>query len=202
MEKERLHKGNEMYEAQLEIHNQVNLIDKWRTSLETMKCWCEKEKNDVKSMKETRNIAEQERKKELEKAESMSHEIESVSSLCRRFAEYEEEVSNYITIAKRMSEKDARVERELIRQKQEMDYIMLKASETVWKLERELNDLQKQIEIKNNEKLTMNQVIADADTDLEVFEREQKNLINSWNKVLYSVQQRDKAYDALSTERM
>ncbi|KAK0173731.1 hypothetical protein PV328_006882 [Microctonus aethiopoides] len=198
----RLHKGNEMYEAQLEIHNQVTLIDKWRTSLETMKCWCEKEKNDVKSMKETRNIAEQERKKELEKAESMSHEIESVSLLCRRFADYEEEVSNYITIAKRMSEKDARVERELIRQKQEMDYIMLKASETVWKLERELNDLQKQIEIKNNEKLTMNQVIADADTDLEVFEREQKNLINSWNKVLYSVQQRDKAYDALSTERM
>ncbi|XP_053593742.1 coiled-coil domain-containing protein 40 [Microplitis demolitor] len=199
--KKREQKGLEIYEAQREISQQQTKIDKYRKSLEDVKQSCEEKECHLIELKDMRNRVRNEAEEENRRAEELSREIESTSSLCKRFSEYEQEISDNLAVAERKSQKDAIAEREMIRQKQEADYILWKLSEEVWKLEKEIYDLKQQMEIKNEEKAVVIQTIADADADLEGIQRERKDLMDAWNGVIASILQRDKVFNELSQER-
>ncbi|XP_057323316.1 coiled-coil domain-containing protein 40-like [Microplitis mediator] len=199
--KKREQKGLEMYEAQREISRQQTEVDKYRKSLEDIKQSCEEKECHLVELKDMRNRVRNEAEEENRRAEEISREVESTSSLCKRFSEYEQEISDHLAVAERKSQKDAIVEREMIRQKQEADYILWKLSEEVWKLEKEIYDLKQQMEIKNEEKAVVIQTIADADADLGGLHRERKDLMDAWNGVIASILQRDKVFNELSQER-
>lgn len=169
--------------------------------METIKNSREDKEQHLKTIKEIRNKSQQELEDERRKSEEMTREIDSISTVCRQFAEFEKEIANHLAIAKRMSSKDAMVQRELIKKKQEADYILLKASEQVFKMEKEFEMLENQIGVKSEEKLAIGQTIADADADLGALERERKDLIDSWHRVIASISQRDSVYEELSDER-
>lgn len=200
--KKREEKGLEMYEAQREISRQQTAVEKYRKLLEDIKQSREEKECHLVELKEIRNRVRNETEEENRRAEEMLREIESTSSLYKRFSEYEQEISDRMAVAERMSQKDATVEREMIRQKQEADYILWKLSEEIWKLEKEIDDLRRQIEIKNEEKLVVTQSVADADADLGGLQRERKDLMDAWNSVISSIVQRDKIFDELSHERL
>ncbi|CAD6201324.1 GSCOCG00000125001-RA-CDS [Cotesia congregata] len=200
--KKREEKGLEMYEAQREISRQQTAVEKYRKLLEDIKQSREEKECHLIELKEIRNRVRNETEEENRRAEEMLREIESTSSLYKRFSEYEQEISDRMAVAERMSQKDATVEREMIRQKQEADYILWKLSEEIWRLEKEIDDLRRQIEIKNEEKLVVTQTVADADADLGGLQRERKDLMDAWNSVISSIVQRDKVFDELSHERL
>ncbi|XP_015108461.2 coiled-coil domain-containing protein 40 [Diachasma alloeum] len=199
--RKREEKGMEMYEAQREISRQQTSIEKYAISLEDLKNSREEKQHRLKEKKELRNKTRQEADEERRRVEELSREMESLSSRCKRFEEFEEEVSHHLTIAKRMSEKDASVQRELIRQKQQEDYLLLKLSEEIWKLEREIEDLRRQQEAKSQDKIVVGQTISDADADLGALQRERKGLLTAWNRVVANILQRDKITEELSAER-
>ncbi|KAH0540643.1 coiled-coil domain-containing protein 40-like [Cotesia glomerata] len=200
--KKREEKGLEMYQAQREISRQQTAVEKYRKLLEDIKQSREEKECHLVELKEIRNRVRNETEEENRRAEEMLREIESTSSLYKRFSEYEQEISDRMAVAERMSQKDATVEREMIRQKQEADYILWKLSEEIWRLEKEIDDLKRQIEIKNEEKLVVTQTVADADADLRGLQRERKDLMDAWNSVIASIVQRDKIFDELSHERL
>ncbi|XP_034939627.1 coiled-coil domain-containing protein 40 [Chelonus insularis] len=200
--KKREQKGLEMYDIQQAVSRQQTSIEKYKTCLEDSKKSREEKEVRLAELKEIRNKVREEVEKERKEAEEMNREMESTSSLCRRFSEYKDEIFNHLAVAKRMSEKDAKIEREMIRQKQEADYILLNVSEQIWKLEKEIDDLKQQTNIKEEEKLAICQTIADADTDLEALQRERTDLVDAWKSVVNSISQRDEIYNDLSQERM
>ncbi|XP_063980337.1 coiled-coil domain-containing protein 40 [Diachasmimorpha longicaudata] len=199
--RKREEKGMEMYEAQREISRQQTSIEKYTASIDDLKNSREEKQHRLKEKKELRNKIRLEVDEERRRVEELSREMESTSSQCKRFEQFEEEVSHHLTIAKRMSEKDASVQRELIRQKQQEDYLLLKLSEEVWKLEREIEDLRKQREVKSQDKVVIEQTISDADADLGALQRERKGLLTSWNHVVGNILQRDKITEELGGER-
>lgn len=201
LSRKREEKAMEMYEAQREISRQQSAIEKYAASLEDLKKSREEKQNCLKEQKDLRNKMRHEADEKAQRAEELSRDLESLASRCKRFQEFEDEVSNHLSIAKRMSEKDAAVQRELIRQKQQEDYLLLKLSEEVWKLEREIGDLQRQREAKIEDKAVLGQTISDADADLGALQRERKGLMMAWNRVVGNILQRDKITEELSSER-
>ncbi|XP_011298593.1 coiled-coil domain-containing protein 40 [Fopius arisanus] len=199
--RKREEKGMEMYEAQREISRQETSMEKYISSLEDLKKSREENQYRLKEKKELRNKVRQEADEERRRVEQLSRELESLSSQCKHFEEFEVEVSNHLSVSKRMSEKDASVQRELIRQKQQEDYLLLKLEEEVWKLEKEIEDLRRQQVTKTEDKVTVGQTISDADADFGALQRERKGLLTAWNRVVANILQRDKISEELSTER-
>jgi bacterioferritin (cytochrome b1) len=61
-------------------------------------------------------------------------------------------------------------------------------------LEARLAILDGQLKLKESERNKIGQSVADANADLEALSREQQQLLQSWNSVFISIQQRDKVY--------
>ncbi|XP_012268541.2 coiled-coil domain-containing protein 40 [Athalia rosae] len=198
---EREQEGLKLYSAQEEIARQQSTIEKYQATLTEVIQMREEKESQINTMKEVHREAYNNLRDEKSKEEEMTRELESLASLERQFTEWENELSSNITVSKRMSEKDAVVQRELIQKKQQEDYILFKIMSEVWKLESEIKMLNNQAELKEKEKAALHQTITDANADLDALQREYKNLFNTWNSVVANVSQRNKIYSDICNEK-
>lgn len=190
-----------LYNAQEEIARQQSAIENYQTMLAEVIHMREEKELQIKTVKTEHNEAYQKLSDVKTKEDQIIRELESLASLERQFNEWENEIASNLNVSKRMSEKDATMQRELIRRKQQEDYILFKIMSEVWKVESEIKLLNEQCELKEKEKLALSQTIADADADLNALQREYKNLFNTWNSVVANISQRNKIYSDISDER-
>ena len=155
----------------------------------------------LKKVKETHKKVNKEFEVKILKEKQLLQTIESLNSLQQQFSKWENELAGNLTISQRISEKDAAVQRELLYQKQQKDYVLYKLEDEVWKLQNEIKDLDEQLQIKDQEKIELSQTIADANADLEGLEKEHKTLYSAWNNVLNLISQRDKINEEIIIEQ-
>lgn len=74
------------------------------------------------------------------------------------------------------------------------DVFILKLMTEIANLEARLAILEGQLKLKESERNKVSQSVADANADLEALSREQQQLLQSWNSVFISIQQRDRVY--------
>ncbi|XP_015595584.1 coiled-coil domain-containing protein 40 [Cephus cinctus] len=200
-EKNRETKGLTLYNAQQEIASQEAAIEKYEKTLFEIIKLREEREEELKKAKESHKETSEKLREEKTSEEKLLGEIESLASLEKQFAEWEQELANNLIICQRMSEKDAIIQRELIHEKQREDYILFKLMQEVWKVENEIKSLDEQLQLKEKEKMAAKQVISDANADLEAVQREHKNLFATWNSVIISIGQRDRVNQELNEER-
>lgn len=135
------------------------------------------------------------------KEKKLLQSIESLGALQQQFSKWEDELAGNVTISQRISEKDAAMQRELLFQKQQKDFLLYKLEDEVWKLQSEIKDIDEQLQIKDQEKIDLSQMIADANADLEGLKKEHKTLYSAWSSVLNLISQRDKINDEIITEQ-
>jgi len=74
------------------------------------------------------------------------------------------------------------------------DVFILKLMTEIANLEARLVTLDGQFKLKESERNKLRQSVADANADLEALNREQYQLVQSWNSVVISIQQSEAAY--------
>ncbi|XP_023727369.1 coiled-coil domain-containing protein 40 isoform X2 [Cryptotermes secundus] len=128
------------------------------------------------------------------KEEELRAEMENLMRLEQQFADWEKEMKSEISVSERISEKTKAEERQLTKEMQKQDVFILKLMTEIANLEARLAILEGQLKLKESERNKVSQSIADANADLEALSREQQQLLQSWNSVFISIQQRDRVY--------
>ena len=177
------------------------MLENYQSMLSKLKLLYEENNQQVKNLKELHKKLSQELQGEKSKEKKLIQNLKSLGDLEGAFTEWEKEIDKELSVSKRMSEKDAAMRKELIQQKQHRDYILFKLMNEVHKIEEEIWYLDEQLQLKDKEKIAAAQTIADANADLEALQRDQKNLLSSWNSVLFCINQRDNISDQLNSER-
>ena len=193
--------GQKLYNAQSEIARQQKALENYQSMLHKLKSLYEDNDQQVKDLKELHKKLSKELQEEKSKENRLTQNLSSLANLETAFIEWEKEINKDLLVSQRVSEKDAAMRKELIQQKQRRDYILFKLMNEVHKIEEEIRFLDEQLQLKDKEKIVLGQTIADANADLEALQRDHKNLLNTWNSVLFCISQRDNISDQLNSER-
>ncbi|XP_058799375.1 coiled-coil domain-containing protein 40 [Phymastichus coffea] len=199
--KTREDEGVALYDVQQEAARQEAAIENYKDMLAEVINLRSDTEERLKIIKETHKKINDEFQGKKSKASKLLQSIESLDMLQRQFSKWQDELSGNVTISQRISEKDAAVQRELLFQKQQKDYILYKLEDEVWRLQSEIRDIDEQLQIKDQEKIALSQTIADANADLEGLKKEHKTLYSAWNSVLNLISQRDKINEEIIVEQ-
>lgn len=201
MEKEREAKGLQLYNAQQEIVQQQMTIEKYQSMIVNVILLHEEKDTCVKNAKDVHKATHVKLFDEKKKEENLVRELEQFTALQAQFSEWQTELENSLAISKQVSKKDKTIQRDLIAQKQQKDCIIYKLMEEVWRIKTEIANLDTQLQLKNKEKIEINQMIADVNADLEALHKQHMNLCNAWNSVILNITKRNKVYEQLNAER-
>lgn len=191
----------QLYNAQQEIAKQQMSIEKYQSMIVNVISLREEKDTHVKDAKNVHKTTQAKLLEKKKKEESLVYELEQLTALQMRFSEWQTELENNLAISKLVSKKDRTVQRELIVQKQQKDYIIFKLMEEVWRIKTEIANLDTQLQLKDKEKIETTQMITDVNTDLEALHKQHVNLCNAWNSVILNITKRNKVYEQLNTER-
>jgi septal ring factor EnvC (AmiA/AmiB activator) len=197
----RENEGITLFDIQQEAAQQYAAIENYKHMLSEVINLRGDTEERLKTIKETNKKVHEELEAKKSKEKNILQSIESLDILQEQFSKWEGELAGNVTISQRISEKDAAVERELLYQKQQKDYVLYKLEDEVWKLQGEIKDLEDQLQQKDDEKVNLSQTIADANADLEGLEKEHKTLYNAWNNALNLISQRDKINEEITAEQ-
>lgn len=190
-----------LYEVQQEAARQEAAIENYKDMLaEVTNLRGDIEERLTKVKESFRKVSDEYESRKLQE-KKLLRTIESLDMLQAQLSKWESELAGNLTISERISEKDAAMQRELLYQKQQRDFVMYKLEDEVWKLQTEIKDLDEQLQIKDREKVALSQTVADANADLECLEKEHKTLYNAWNSVLTLISQRDTINEEISEEQ-
>lgn len=199
--KTREDEGVVLYDVQQEANRQETALENYKDMLADVINLRGDIEDRLKKIKETHKKLNDELEDKKLKEKKLLQSVESLDTLQQQFSKWESELAGNLTISQRISEKDAAVERELLYQKQQKDFVLYKLEDEVWKLQSEIKDHDEQLQIKDQEKIALSQTIADANADLEGLEKEHKTLYSAWNSVLNLISQRDKINEEIIIEQ-
>ncbi|KYN01618.1 Coiled-coil domain-containing protein 40, partial [Cyphomyrmex costatus] len=201
VQKERETEGLKLYYAQQEIAQQQMTIEKYQNMIANIISLREEKDTYVKNVKEIHKTTHVKLLEEKKKEENLMRELEQLTDLDAQFSKWQTELENSLIISKQVSKKDKAIQRDLIAQKQQKDCIIYKLMEEVWRIKNEIANLDMQLQLKNKEKIQINQMIVDVNADLEMLHKQHTNLCNAWNSVVLNITKRNKVYEQLNTER-
>lgn len=190
-----------MYEVQQEAIRQQTAIDNYKQMIEDITRAREDVERQLEETKKIHKRALEELFSKRKNERQLLEGVETLNALHQQFLKWEEEIAGNLSISKRISEKDAAKQKELLMQKHQKDYILLKLEEEVRKLQMEFDTLTEQLQSKIEEKIALGQTVADANADLEALEKEHKTLHATWNSVLLLINQRDKINEEILSEQ-
>ncbi|KMQ90906.1 coiled-coil domain-containing protein 40-like protein [Lasius niger] len=201
IEKEHEAESLQLYYAQQEIAQQQMTIEKYQGMITNIILLREEKDTRVKDARDVRKVAHAKLLDEKTKEKNFAHELEQLTVLQTQFSEWQKELENSLTISKQVSKKDKAIQRDLITQKQQKDFIIFRLMEEIWKIKTEIANLDVQLQLKNKEKIEISQMIADVNADLEALHKQHMNLCNAWNSVVLNITKRNKVYKQLNAER-
>lgn len=176
-------------------------IEKYQGMITNIILLREEKDTRVKDARDVRKVAHAKLLDEKTKEKNLAHELEQLTVLQTQFSEWQKELENSLTISKQVSKKDKAIQRDLITQKQQKDFIIFRLMEEIWKIKTEIANLDVQLQLKNKEKIEISQMIADVNADLEALHKQHMNLCNAWNSVVLNITKRNKVYKQLNAER-
>ena len=177
--------------------HQRKAIGNYQNFFSDMAALREKQQEEVENSKTEHKKKSEELKETEEVHYKLVKEKEQLSLEEKYYAVLENEITSEVSISKRISEKEARVQQELLREKKQKDYILFKLDEEIWKMNSERKHLQTQLELKEEDKNVLGQAISDANAEIEALQKEVKELLKNWNQTLLYIKQRDE----ISTEQ-
>ncbi|KAL6264767.1 hypothetical protein P5V15_004865 [Pogonomyrmex californicus] len=201
MEQEREEECLQLYNAQQEIAQQQMTIEKYQSMIAKLISLREEKETQIRNAKDVHKATHTKLFDEKKREENLARELEQLTALQAQFSEWQTELENSLIISKQMSKKDKATQRELITQKQLKDCIIYKLMEEVWRIKNEIANLDIQLQLKNKEKIEINQMIADVNADLEALHKQHMNLCNAWNSVVLNITKRNQVYEQLNAER-
>nr|CAD7570180.1 unnamed protein product [Timema californicum] len=192
--------GVELYNLQQEVTKQQCLLDNYHDTLDSM----------IKTRQETetrvhaarmRHKAEAEKLNKAErKEEELRSELESLMLLEKQFSDWEKDMESDLTVSQRISEKTKVDKKQLADDKRRQDIFLLKLMTEVSNLSSQNSLLDTQFRVKDCERATIGQTVADANADLQALGQEQHRLLQSWNGVVINIKQRDRVYEGVQKE--
>lgn len=201
IEKEHEAESLQLYYTQQEIAQQQMTIEKYQSMITNVILLREEKDARIKDATDVRKVTHAKLLDEKTKEENLAHELEQLTALQVQFSEWQKELENSLAISKQVSKKDKAIQRDLIAQKQQKDFIIFRLMEEIWKIKTEIANLDIQLQLKNKEKTEISQMIADVNADLEALHKQHKNLCNAWNSVVLNITKRNKVYEQLNAER-
>lgn len=126
--------------------------------------------------------------------------ITSMRVLESEISKWNEEIQNEIALAKRVANKDTIDQRLVSEEKKKMDLILFKLDSEVRKNDRELTNIEDQIQEHSESVAALTKNLSDANIDLEGLQHEHKKLMQAWGEIIVSVQHRDKILAKAKTE--
>lgn len=201
IEKEHEAESLQLYYTQQETAQQQMTIEKYQSMITNIILLREEKDTRVRDARDFHKAAHAKLLDEKTKEENLAHELEQLTVLQAQFSEWQTELENSLAVSKQVSRKDKTIQRDLIAQKQQKDFIIFRLMEEIWKIKTEIANLDMQLQLKNKEKIEISQMIADVNADLEALHKQHKNLCDAWNSVVLNITQRNKVYEQLNTER-
>lgn len=192
-QKEREHISLDIYNTQQAVNQQHIMLDKKKE--EFVKVIDDRDKLTV-TLNSEKNILNEKATVYFDtekKVEDMRQEKEALSLLISQFMEWEEVQNSQIKISQRMSEKQRMDKDILTQEKLRQDMLMLTLATEVLKLNKVFDDLEKNIKDKQADVTIIAQSVTDGTVDLEEVQNENKHLLETWNNVIFRIEQRDKA---------
>lgn len=201
MEREHEAEGLQLYNAQQEITQQQTTIEKYQSMIANIILLREEKDTHVREARDLRKVAHSKLLDEKTKEKNLGQELEQLSTLQTQFTEWQKELESDLAVSRQVSKKDKAIQRDLIARKQQKDFIIFRLMEEIWKIKNEIANLDVQLQLKNKERIEINQMIADVNADLEALHKQHTNLCNAWNSVVLNITKRNKVYEQLSAER-
>ncbi|XP_014210588.1 coiled-coil domain-containing protein 40, partial [Copidosoma floridanum] len=199
-EKKREDEAVRLYELQKETSRQESAVDNYKDMLAELVNLRADMECRLQSAKEAHRVTSERLKAKKLVEKQLGQTIESIEALQQQFSKWEDELRNNLTISQRISEKDDALERELVQRKQQRDYVLFKLEDEVWRLQAEIKDMDDQLQIKDAEKASLRQTIADVSADLDGLKKEHKTLYNAWNVVLHLINKQDQIHEEAMLE--
>lgn len=193
--------GLKLYGLQQDIAEQQGNLEKLQEALEKLSTMRLDKEKRILELRESNKCLQLKIGTVQGSEQKLIKELTNLSSLQAQFAQWEAEIKNDLINTHGMSKRDAAVQRELIKEKQERDYLMFKMTQETWKLEGEIATLQEQLEMKKQEIRDGKQCATDSNADLETLNKDRKCLLQAWNSVLILIAQRDKVTEQLNQEK-
>ncbi|CAG2054822.1 unnamed protein product [Timema podura] len=134
------------------------------------------------------------------KEEELRSELESLMLLEKQFSDWEKDMESDLTVSQRISEKTKVDKKQLADDKRRQDIFLLKLMTEVSNLSSQNSLLDTQFQVKDCERATIGQTVADANADLQALGQEQHRLLQSWNGVVINIKQRDRVYEGVQKE--
>lgn len=193
--------GFKLHDLRQEIAEQQGNLDKLQEALEKLSSQRLDKERRILEMRDANKCLLLKIGNDRGTEQKLIKELTNLSSLQAQFAQWEAEIKNDLINTHGMSKRDAAAQRELIKDKQERDYLMFKMTQETWKLESEIATLQEQLEMKREEIRNGKQCATDSNADLETLNKDRKCLLQAWNSVLILIAQRDKVTEQLNQEK-
>ncbi|XP_069697466.1 coiled-coil domain-containing protein 40 isoform X2 [Periplaneta americana] len=192
--------GVSLYNMQQNVMKQQDLIAKYHETLATLTKLREEMEFQVEASRAVYKSEQQKLNFAQNKEEELHAELESLICLERQFSDWEKEMESELAVSERISEKTKVDKKKLTEEMHKKDIFILKLMTEVANLEARLITLDGQFQLKEVEREKVGQALADANADLDVLNKEQHRLVQSWNSVVVSIQQRDKVNNKITND--
>lgn len=192
--------GAKLFDMNNELEKQRDQIDQYSRNL--LDVSAKRKVHEEKAAKfKAEYTAEDLSCKEMKRLNNeMLQEITSMRVLESEISKWNEEIQNEIALARRVATKDKKDQKSASEEKKQMDVILFKLDSEVRKNEREISNIEDQIQEHTSSVTSLNQSLANANVDLEGLQHEHKKLMQAWGEVIVSVQHRDKVLAKARTE--
>ncbi|XP_058452040.1 coiled-coil domain-containing protein 40 [Malaya genurostris] len=199
-EKESEEVGARLYDLQEEIDSQKELLDIY--GKEILEVSARRQAEDQRLADYKRNYDEQNRiLKDIKKIHNEHlQELDHLTVLESEFSKWDKEIKDEISVAKRVTSKDAKDQLAAAQEKRQMDLLVFNLDAEVRKKERELVGIEEQLSEQESATDVINRSLADANSDLEALQHEHKRLFQAWGEVIVAIQQRDKVLSKTKDE--
>lgn len=184
--------GAKLFDRQSQVEIQREQLDKYNKQILDISSKRKQHEERAATFKAEFNRKENSSKDTKRLLNEVSQEVASMRVLESEIAKWNEEIQNEIALAKRITNKDSKDQREISEEKKMMDLILFKLDFEVRKNERSLSNIEDQIKEHSDSVASLNKNLADANVDLEGLQQEHKKLMQAWGEVIVAVQHRDK----------
>lgn len=190
--KERDEIGALLHDQQQEIEHQNEILKDFNSQIVNVAEKRIKDEEEVAWLQNEYNTINSKFKDDKRKHNERIVQLANAQALVNNVQHWTDEIEEEMNLAQKMVGKDSKDQKEAVKKKQQMDLILFHLDNEVRMREQELESLKEQQEDKKECVQILEQKLSDITADLDGLQQDQKNIIDAWNGVIKSIQQKDK----------
>ncbi|XP_071444027.1 coiled-coil domain-containing protein 40-like [Hetaerina americana] len=200
LQKKRESLGEELYGLQQESSKDQAVLSGFQSNCIGLTTKREEKEEHVKTLQVKLKSDAEKINFAIKRERELRHEKDKFTVLHKQFLNWKNEMESNIIVSQKVKNKKESDKAMLVEEKQKLDLLMLKITIEFFKLKHRITELDTFTKIKEEEKETLDNTIADADADLQALTAEQNNLVKAWQGALLHIKQRDTIYFQVDEE--